>query len=1095
MEGNVHLPQKLKDKLRNFRGKARSVKIIECLLASVFGLLFSFSVLYGLDRLMDTPVPMRLALLVVGTTGLTLYLPRQIHKWVWSLRKDTQAARVIRKAMPRFGDQLLGIVELVEGENSNASPELVRAALGQVDEETEKRDLQPALPKTNTKQWAFAALPFAGLTAALAALTPEAAFNALLRWSQPFAEVPRYTFTGLGRLPDVMVVPFAEPFTVEAHLKARSKVLPETAEAQYGTQRPLVAHASQGHAFKFEIPPQRQPGELVITAGDDTATISVRPTLRPELVGLEARAKLPGYLQYGEIQIHEARSGSLQVLRGSEYQIQASFTRPSETASIDGKTIQPKGGDLVSNWSKPDEGVTHVLEWADEYGLTPKEPFGLAVTLTEDSPPSILIRESRKEQFLLTTETLSLDLSASDDYGVRKTGLAWEGVLDPVDNPDPHKGEKAAAKGSPQSRTLQVHTTFNPTHLQIPPQSIRLRAYAEDYAVPSRRSYSPHIVLHILDPEEHALHITELYSKWQRSTLEIYERERQLNDRNKSLRTLSTEQLADPENQRAISEQARAEEDNARKLQQHTESGEDLLQQATRNPNFEGDQLEKWAGTLQSLKDIAQNRMLSVADLLQKAVEEAGKPQPGKPGKPPPTVVNNQSNKQGGQTNPNPNAKSQPPVPSIKDIESSLADSTQPEPKTKPGSPPSSQSRLTLPGTTVPGIPGDGEEGEGAEEETPAQEALREADEKQEELLKQFAKVTEALNAILRDLEGSTFVKRLKAASRTQIQIATQLNHRVVDSFGLEEDKIPETVPEATKVIAEKQTGQGRIIENFLEDLDAYIARVGSPHYEDVLTEMEDQDIQPQLVSIAKNLTQENHSGNSISASEYWADQFDIWADQLVVANEKAAKKGKPSRKKAGSLPPDLILAIMRVLREEIDLREDTRAAEQARDALDEEGYSAQVLPLQETQYELAARTKGVVEAILKLPKAREYFSMELGLLNKVQEVMFEAEEILGQPNTGPDAIGAETEAIELLLQAKRACNKGSGGGGPGNSPGGGGTGSTTQSALAMVGEGNDKAARVDKRKVGQSTGNSGAILPAEYKNGLDAYFHALENL
>ena len=1093
MEGKPELPPQLKDKLRIFRGRARAIKLAECFLAAAFGLLFSFCLLYGLDRLVDTQPAIRLAILVIGTTGLTLFLPLQIHKWIWNLRKDTQAAKVIRKAMPRFGDQLLGIVELVEGENPNASPELVKAALRQVDVETGKRDLSPALPKTATKRWAVASLPFAALTAVLAALTPEAAYNALLRWSQPFSNIPRYTFTGLERLPDTMVVPFAEPFTVEAHLKARSKVHPETAQAQYGTQRPLVANATEKHSYTFEVPPQREPAPLVITAGDDTATISVLPTLRPELAGLQALVKLPAYLGYDQNQTHEARSGSLQILRGSEYRLQASFTRPCQTASINGQSITPENGQLASSWSRPEEGTTLTLEWTDGHGLSPKEPFGLAVTLVDDEPPSILIRESRKEQFLLTTETLPLDLSASDDYGIRITGISWEGVHDPVDNPEPHKGEKTASKGSPQSRTLQVQTTLNSTHLKIPPQTIRLRAYAEDYSIPARRAYSPHIVLHILDPEEHALHITELYTKWQRNTLEIYERERQLNDRNKSLRTLSTEQLADPENQRAIAEQARAEEDNARKLGQHTQSGEELLQQATRNPNFEGDQLEKWAGTLQSLKDIANNRMPNVADLLQKAVEAAGNPQPKSDTPPPPTAINDESNSSSGQPAPK-TGDTPPPAPTIKDIESSLAENQQPEPTQKPGDPAAAQSRLTLPGTTVPGIPGDEEEEE-PPEESPAQEALREADEKQEELLKQFAKVTEALNAILRDLEGSTFVKRLKAASRTQMQIATQLNNQVLDSFGLEGETIEDPLAGSTKAIAETQTSQGRIIENFLEDLDAYIARVGQPHYEDVLSQMEDRDIQPQLVSIAQTLTTENHSGNSISASQYWADQFDIWADQLVIANEKSSKKGKPGKKKAGSLPPELILAVMRILREEIDLREDTRAAELARDALEEEEYAEQVLPLQETQYELAARTKGVVEAILKLPRAKEFFGMELGLLNKVQEVMFEAEGILGQPNTGPDAIGAETEAIELLLQAKRACNKGGGGGGSGNSPGGGGIGSTTQSALAMVGEGNDKAAKVEKRKVGQSTGNSGAVLPAEYKNGLDAYFHALENL
>ncbi len=42
---------------------------------------------------------------------------------------------------------------------------------------------------------------------------------------------------------------------------------------------------------------------------------------------------------------------------------------------------------------------------------------------------------------------------------------------------------------------------------------------------------------------------------------------------------------------------------------------------------------------------------------------------------------------------------------------------------------------------------------------------------------------------------------------------------------------------------------------------------------------------------------------------------------------------------------------------------------------------------------------------------------------------MLEASVILEAPETGPTAIAAETEAIELLLQSKRINPKGGGGG------------------------------------------------------------------
>jgi hypothetical protein len=105
--------------------------------------------------------------------------------------------------------------------------------------------------------------------------------------------------------------------------------------------------------------------------------------------------------------------------------------------------------------------------------------------------------------------------------------------------------------------------------------------------------------------------------------------------------------------------------------------------------------------------------------------------------------------------------------------------------------------------------------------------------------------------------------------------------------------------------------------------------------------------------------------------------------------------------------------------------------------------------------------------------------------------VMQEATAILAQPETGVTAMGAETEAIELLLQSKRINPKGGGGGG--STPGGGGGGKTLDSALALFGGGvNDKEVRED-RGVSQATGETGAALPEEFRAGLDEYFNRLE--
>ena len=190
-------------------------------------------------------------------------------------------------------------------------------------------------------------------------------------------------------------------------------------------------------------------------------------------------------------------------------------------------------------------------------------------------------------------------------------------------------------------------------------------------------------------------------------------------------------------------------------------------------------------------------------------------------------------------------------------------------------------------------------------------------------------------------------------------------------------------------------------------------------------------------------------------------------------------------------MPPSIVLEVLQILEAEINLREETRVAEQARPALPAEEHKQQASKLSGTQAELRVRIEKVIERIRELPDAETAFGKEIKLLGMVSEVMNEATEILARSDTGRPAIAAETEAIELLLQSKRINPRGGGGGG--SNPGGGGGGTTQDSALSLVGTGaNDKEVRED-RGVSQATGDAGPSLPEEFRAGLDEYFNRLE--
>ena len=227
-------------------------------------------------------------------------------------------------------------------------------------------------------------------------------------------------------------------------------------------------------------------------------------------------------------------------------------------------------------------------------------------------------------------------------------------------------------------------------------------------------------------------------------------------------------------------------------------------------------------------------------------------------------------------------------------------------------------------------------------------------------------------------------------------------------------------------------------------------------------------------------------NGLSIAQCDYWSDTLDRWAEDLV----DPASSGTCNAKSKSSLPPALVLEALQILEGEVNLREETRVAQQAMPALLADDHKRQAGKLSGTQKGLNDRVDKLGEKIRELPDGESEFAYEIGLLGKVSAVMGEATAILAQPETGDPAIAAETEAIELLLQSKRINPKGGGGGG--STPGGGGHGKTLDSALALFGGGlNDKEVRED-RGVSQATGDSGPSLPEEFRSGLDEYFNRL---
>lgn len=185
-----------------------------------------------------------------------------------------------------------------------------------------------------------------------------------------------------------------------------------------------------------------------------------------------------------------------------------------------------------------------------------------------------------------------------------------------------------------------------------------------------------------------------------------------------------------------------------------------------------------------------------------------------------------------------------------------------------------------------------------------------------------------------------------------------------------------------------------------------------------------------------------------------------------------------------------MILEVLKILEGEVNLREETRVAQQAKEGIEKEVHAKEANRLSEVQNALQERIDAVIDRINELPEP-EQFGKEINKLTKVSQVMEEATGILATPNTGNEAIAAETEAIELLLEVKRINPKGGGGGG--SSPGGGGQGDTKDAAIALLGRGANEREHKIAKEITQTVGETGRSLPEEFRAGLDEYFNRWE--
>ncbi len=318
----------ISQRLNEFRGRLRQRKLLQLLITCSAVLLAGFLAQFTLDRFIDTPKLARAAigLSVIGVVGLACWSFGT--RWFWNTQRLTQVAKLLRTAFPRLSDQVLSVVELASADGEQRrSPELVAAAMAQVEKRVAAVNLLEALPRGASKSMILVTAAQVILVVAIFALTPGAARNALARMLSPWNSIERFTFARVNALPMESIVASGEPFKLCLTLDAGSDWKPASANCWIsGRKYQATLDPVQG-TYEFDLPGLIEDSQVQFSIGDCMAKTLVVPLNRPELSELNAQIELPSYLSYPRPIRSDARSGSLYLLPDSRLQLSGRANR------------------------------------------------------------------------------------------------------------------------------------------------------------------------------------------------------------------------------------------------------------------------------------------------------------------------------------------------------------------------------------------------------------------------------------------------------------------------------------------------------------------------------------------------------------------------------------------------------------------------------------------------------------------------------------------------------------------------------------------------------------------------------------------------
>jgi len=625
---NLTLPESLSSQLRGFQRKLRAIESATAVAIAFCIMAAAFTFLYISDRAWDTPVILRFILFLCGIVPV-IYLVFYTIYHVFMKRRDFKTLSIlVQKHHKRLGDSLLGVVELSENNelSENVSKELCSAAIANIAERSRSMDFCEAINRRALRRFMAWSLAMAVLITCIVIFTKPAFSNALSRWLNPFSSVERFTFVKINGIPKQMTVPHGEEFEIRCSLDKASSIKPLSIKYRCGQEPARLAALGQDVTV-LKISGQTKPVNLKVWSGDFSRNVRINPVHRPVLLSLEADVKLPEYT--GRAPLKTKVSGkTFNVLEGSRYSFEGKADRElksAELADSSGKTasLKVKGATFSTDVFNVAFSEKNHIIWKDTNDLKPLHDFEYSVLPEKDQEPFTECPKLPLYSAMLADETLIIQASAEDDYGVSEIGASYSSA-DPRNEMKIYAtGTMKLAKGGPEKTKVDAEFMFCPRLMRIPEQSlVTICSTATDYFPDRKEVLSRQYKIYVLSLQEHAKLLEEELDSIMGKFEDLIWREEENLEKNKNISKLPENEMKKDETGEKISEQKEGEKANSEDLEKLSEKGMKLLEEALRNKEFPAKSIKEWSKMLSTAKELSQKDMKNVEKKLDNALNE-----------------------------------------------------------------------------------------------------------------------------------------------------------------------------------------------------------------------------------------------------------------------------------------------------------------------------------------------------------------------------------------------------------------------------------------------------------------------------------------